>query len=237
MAKFLSKGFWEFIASIILRSRLFILLLIVGITIFLSFQWKHMRFSHSEANLLPDDHEVNLEYNAFLEQFGDEGNLVILAIQSDSLFTPRVLNAWNQFSNKIAQSPAVSLTLSLEDLKILEKMEDPPRFDLNPFISDSIVTTQNAIDYRNKLFNDLPFYEDLIYNKETGTVRSAIYIDKEIIDTQIRKDFILKELVPAIEAFEKKHDLIVRTSGMPYIRTLNSQNIVDEIGFTLLLFL
>ena len=34
-----------------------------------------MRFTYTEANLLPDDHEVNITYNNFLKIFGEEGNL------------------------------------------------------------------------------------------------------------------------------------------------------------------
>ena len=33
-----------------------------------------------------------------------------------------------------------------------------------------------------------------------------------------------------IEAFEKETGLDVRVSGMPFIRTMNAQNIIDEIG-------
>ena len=174
MAKFLSRSFWEIVASIILRNRLFILILITGITIFLGFQWKHMRFSHTEANLLPDDHPVNLEYNKFLDTFGEEGNLIILGIQNDSLFTPKVLNAWNELSSSIAEAPEVTLTVSLQDLKVLTKKENPQRFDLEPFLKDGEITKENALKYKNQLFNDLPFYEDLIYNKETGTIRSCL---------------------------------------------------------------
>ena len=68
-----------------------------------------------------------------------------------------------------------------------------------------------------------------MYNKETETVQTAIYINKEIINTPVRRDFIFNVLIPTIEKFEKENDLQVRVSGMPYIRTLNAQNIQDEI--------
>merc|ERR1712194_643820 len=68
------------------------------------------------------------------------------------------------------------------------------------------------------------------FNKETGTLQTAIYIKKEIINTSVRKDFIFKTLIPIIEKFEKENNLDVRISGMPYIRTLNAQNIQNEIG-------
>lgn len=55
-------------------------------------------------------------------------------------------------------------------------------------------------------------------------------MDKEIVNTSVRKDFIYNDLLPLIDSFEKETGLDVRASGMPYIRTLNSQNIIDEIG-------
>ena len=55
-------------------------------------------------------------------------------------------------------------------------------------------------------------------------------MDKKIVNTIIRKDFVVKNLIPQIEAFEKETNIDLKVSGMPYIRTLNSQNIVDEIG-------
>ena len=103
MAKFLSSGFWENVARIILRNKLLILILVIAATVFLGKQWTHMRFTYTEANLLPDDHEVNLEYNTFLDKFGEEGNLIVIGIKNDSLFTPKVLNAWNSLSEKIDQ--------------------------------------------------------------------------------------------------------------------------------------
>lgn len=67
----LTQGFWAKLARIILRNRIFILLLIAAITLFLGLQWENMRFSNSQANLLPNDHPVNLEYRNFLAQFGE----------------------------------------------------------------------------------------------------------------------------------------------------------------------
>ena len=61
-------GFWSALARFILRNRTFLLILIAAITFALSTQWDNMRFSTTEANLLPDDHYINVEYNKFLEK-------------------------------------------------------------------------------------------------------------------------------------------------------------------------
>jgi hypothetical protein len=44
----------------------------------------------------------------------------------------------------------------------------------------------------------------LLFNKKNGTIRSAIYLDKEIVNTAHRKDYIVNDFIPKIEAFEKK---------------------------------
>jgi len=231
MTKLLGYGFWNGVARLILRNRLFILFLVAGFTVFLGTQWKYMRFTYTEANLLPDDHEVNLEYNKFLDQFGEEGNLVVFGIKDSTLFTPEILNKWNALSDTINSYDAVALSVSLKDLKLLEKEEDPKRFDLKPFIEGTVNTPAEADALKKKMFTDLPFYEGLIYNKETGTVRSAVYLKKDIVNTAARKDFIIEDLIPLIKKFEEETGIKVHTSGMPYIRTLNSATIISEIGW------
>ena len=106
MLKWLSTSFWDYIASKILRNRVFLLILILLFTIFMSFQWKNMRFTFTEANLLPDDHEVNIQYNSFLEKFGEEGNLVVLGFKDKNFFTEKNYKAWEKFVSEIKKDKA-----------------------------------------------------------------------------------------------------------------------------------
>src|SRR5690606_3787578 len=76
----------------------------------------------------------------------------------------------------------------------------------------------------------LPFYDGLVYSPDKQSIRSAIYMKKDIVNTSARKDFVIEDLIPLIEKFEEETGVNVYTSGMPYIRTLNSQSIIDEIG-------
>lgn len=230
MSKFLSSQFWNTVARLILRNRILILIIIFAITVFLALQWKNMRFSYTEANLLPDDDEINLHYQEFLDKFGEEGNLIVMAVNDPSLFTPKKFAAWNALAEKLNSYPEVKFTVSLGDLKKLQKFEDPARFEMVPFIQESNPDSLQVQEYRQELFEKLPFYEGLVYSKKSNTVQSAIYLDKEIVNTEARRDFVINELIPLVEEFEKKQDLNVYVSGMPYIRTLNAQNIVDEIG-------
>ncbi len=99
-----------------------------------------------------------------------------------------------------------------------------------PFIKDSVFTQANLAEYKDELFNKLPFYDGLIYSPDKQSIRSAIYLKKDIVNTAARKDFVIDDLIPIIKKFEEDTGVTVYTSGMPYIRTLNSQSIIDEIG-------
>ncbi|MBT8305534.1 MAG: MMPL family transporter [Maribacter sp.] len=226
----LTQGFWARVARIILRNRILILLLITAFTFFMAMQWENMRFSNSQANLLPDDHPINIEYQDFLNQFGEEGNTVVFAIRDTALYSPSNFNRWNKLSKQLGAFPEVDFVLSTDNLQELIKDKDKQEFVLEPLIKTQI-NTQNDVDtLTDHLFNDLPFYDNLIYNKESRTIRTVMYLDKDIVNTSVRKDFILEDLTNLVENFEEETGLDVRVSGMPYIRTMNSQNIIDEIG-------
>jgi len=231
MKKKIKVGFWELIARIVLKNRIAILITILALTIFLSLQWRNLGMTYTEANLLPKDHIVNQQYDEFLTKFGEEGNLIVIGFKDNRFFTPKAFQAWNELMTGLKNSKEVELVVSLNDLKKLQKNEIEEKFQLVPLIDSN--QTDNA-GYLQKikyeLFNQLPFYEGLLFNKQTGSIRSAIYLNKKIVNTAARKTFIIENLVPKIERFEKTTGIDLQVSGMAYIRTINAENMKGEIG-------
>ncbi|AEM70854.1 hypothetical protein Murru_1814 [Allomuricauda ruestringensis DSM 13258] len=226
----LTKGFWPKVARIILRNRILILLAVVGFTVFLAMQWKNMQFSNTEANILPDDHPASIQYNAFTKIFGEEGNAIVLAIRDSALFTPKNFNRWNTLSKQLDAFPEVDYVISLENLKELIKDNDTQTFSMEPLISAPPKTKSEIDSLTNHLFTELPFYDNLVYNPKSRTIQTVIYLDKDIMNTAVRNEFILNDLAELVEDFEQETNMDVRISGMPYIRTWNTKSIVDEIG-------
>lgn len=223
-------NFWAVVSRIILKGRIPILIILGVITYLLYTQTEHIKFSHTEANLLPTDHPVNQEYDKFLEIFGEEGNIIILAVQDSSVFTSEKFNKWNELSNHINAFEEVDFSVSVGDIKRLKKDNINKKFIAESLYKDVPKTDEEVQKIKKELFDKLPFFDNFLFNKETGTIRSVIYVKKDIVNTIKRKDFIFKDLNPLIEKFEADNDLDVRISGMPYIRTMNAQNIIDEIG-------
>ncbi|MDO5979372.1 efflux RND transporter permease subunit [Flavivirga spongiicola] len=234
MFKLFTANFWDVTARLILRNKIIILLGIIITTYLFSTQWDNMRFTYTEANLLPDDHEVNITYNNFLKIFGEEGNLIVLGVKDSTLFTVEKLNAWNKLSEGFKKYNEVETVVSIKDLQKLIKDTKNEKFNLEPFIKDSISSIAQVETLQEELFKKYPFYDNFLFNNKTKTIRTAIYLDKAIVNTAARKDFVVDILIPSIDAFQESNNLDVRISGMPYIRTLNSQNIIDEINLFVL---
>ncbi|MDH3697628.1 MAG: MMPL family transporter [Flavobacteriaceae bacterium] len=226
----LTSNFWSRVSRIILRNRIPILLGILITTVVFALQWDKMRLSNSEANLLPDDHPLNLEYQNFLKLFGEEGNALVIAVKDSALLQLDNFERWNTLSKQLVAFPEVSFVISLDNLQALEKDSKGEQFVMTPFLKET-PTSQEEVDVLiKKLFEEMPFYKDLLFNAETGTIRTVAYLDKDIVNTSVRKDFILQDLNTLVDNFERDTGLDARVSGMPYIRTMNSQNILDEIG-------
>lgn len=231
MKKLLGIGFWEIIARIILRNRVAFLCGIVLISIVMIVQWKDIKFTQTEANLIPADDKVNVDYTTFLSHFGEEGNLIVIATKDKKLFTPKAFSSWSRLMKNIQSNKEVSLVLSVNNLQKLSKNDSLNTFELTSLVDNNKIQDENYLrQIKSELFNKLPFYEGLLFNKKSGAIRSAIYLDKKIINTKARKDYVLNKLIPEIEKFESETGIDLHTSGMPYIRTLNAKTIIDEIG-------
>ena len=225
---------WGLVARLILRNRIFILAVIIAVTLFWATQWKYMQFTFTEANLLPDNHPENVLYESFVNKFGEEGNVIVIAVKEPDFFSPQKRNAWRKLNNRINEFEEINFVLSTDNLQELIKDTKSESFKLEPIKLSSVKDSLGIKKFKEKLFLELPFYDNLIFNPETNTIRTLIYMNPDIVNTSARKDFIFKTFIPLIESFEEETKMDLRVSGMPYIRTLNAQNIVDEIGLFIL---
>ena len=226
---------WNTISRIILKKRILLLSFILITTLFWLFKAQNLKFTFKEANLLPDYHQENIIYNEFTSHFGDEGNSIVIGIKDSILSSKEKLFAWNNLTKKLSSFSEIEYSISLNDLKILKKNEDSIRFDFIPLINDDSFEKIDLDSLKNKLKNELPFYKNLVYNDGNETFRSILIMQNNIINTNSRKNFILQKFIPIVKRFEKSNNIDVKISGMPYVRTLNAENILNEMKFFVLI--
>ena len=237
MARVFLVGFWDSVSNLILRNRILIIALLTLATTFFISQWQYIKFSNTEANLLPDNHEVNLEYLDFTDKFGEEGNLIVIGIKDSLLFTTENLNAWNNLSKVLKDTNFVESVIAIGDLQKLKKDKKKQQFYLEPFIKDTITSDIELISIKKELFEKYPFYDEFLFNTKTKSVRTAIHLKKSIVNEIGRETYINSVLIPKVESFEAKYNLDIKISGMPYVRTKNAENIKSEISTFVILAL
>ena len=197
MKKLLSFGFWNTLAGSILRNRVVVISFLIIVTVLLALQWKNIKFSYTEANLMPADHPINKSYNEFIDIFGEEGNIIVIATQDSALFTPDKFKAWSHLKDTLSSFKEVDYGFGISDLEVLKKNEVRQEFDFEKIFEGSSDLNQQELDsLENLIYHKLPVYEGLLFSKEYHTIQTAIYLKKEIVNKKARKDFVLNNVIP-----------------------------------------
>ena len=78
---------WQGIANFILRNRFFILGVITLITVAFGYSaLTKLKLDNKYGIVLPKDSPTTTNYNKFKELFGEDGNILVIAIKPDALY-------------------------------------------------------------------------------------------------------------------------------------------------------
>ena len=190
MIKWVKTRFWSTVASLILRNRVFCILLIVATTFFFGLQWKNIRFSFNEASLLPDKHPFNLKYQSFVDRFGDEGNLIVLAVQDSTLFSPDKIQQWSSLTKSFEGIDAVAAVTGIGNLKQLRKNTKQQSFVVED-VPYQLARDQQEVDkLEKKLIEQSLFFHGVLLNPDTEVYLTIITLKKEVVNAKEREVFV-----------------------------------------------
>lgn len=223
----------ENISASLLRYRFWALTIILVLTLFLGSHVGRIKFAYEEVNLLPDNHPETVDYDKFSALFGDEARTIFVGIKEERLFEPKNLKAWQRLSDSLMRFNAVESAFGISTIPILSKNKAKKRFELQT-ISANNDESSAILKFKNYLTDSLPFYRGLLFNEAKTTYLAVFFLDNDIVNTKKRSEFILQHFIPLIQAFEAETGIEIHTSGMPYIRTLNSKNIRTEMVYFVL---
>ena len=101
-----------------------------------------------------------------------------------------------------------------------------------PIFKDTLLT-QQQIDSGRFTFLNLPFYNGLLYNAGANTWLMAITVNNEIFNSP-KRTAVIDSVLKLTDAFEAKHKVDLRISGLPLIRTVLSDRIKEEMKYFLI---
>ncbi len=222
---------WAALARITLRNRLAILSVFAVITAFFAYQASFVQITYEFAHLLPKDDSAAVNYTEFKKQFGEDGNVMVIGIDDSKLFTLENYNDWYDLTYGIKKIDGIQEVVSVARLFNLSSNDSLEQFQFEPIINRR-PKTQQEVDSIKKVIYSLPFYNGIIFNKETHSTLMAITFDKVKLNTKTRLS-IVDSIKVKTSAFEKKNHETLHYSGLPYIRT----NIARKISSEMVLFL
>lgn len=193
----------------------------------MGYQATKIQLSYEMIKMLPASDSASIDYENFKQKFGQDGSVFFIGVQDDKLFQLDQFNDWYDLTHALKEIDGVEEVVSVAKLYQLIRNDEKKKFDFNPLIKTK-PTTQKELDSIKELIYSLPFYDGLLFNKETNVTMMMITLDKQKLNTKSRVGLIydIKEIV---EVFSKKHNIPIRYSGLPYIRTITSKMVEDEL--------
>jgi uncharacterized protein len=223
---------WLSLAKEIIRYRFFWLALLLATTVFLGWRASHIKLSYEFSKAIPSDNPRYIEYQAFRKQFGDDGNLLVIGLQTNKLFDSAIFNDYKRLHTDLKKVEGAEEVISVPMAINLVRAEDAERLQAVPVFRDTTLS-QAAIDSSKQVFFGLPFYRGLLYNAETGAYLMGMKINSALLNSP-RRTAIVNDVNSKVAAFAQKHKLDVKLSGLPYIRTVISDRIQKEMRFFLI---
>jgi hypothetical protein len=223
---------WGRIAAFILKYRFRLLLLLTAVFLYAAFEASKVELSYEYTRAIPTDNPKYQTYQQFLKTFGDDGNLLVIGVQTEDLFKKDIFNNYLHLSRDLKQIKGVEQVLSIPDAVILKK--DTVTEKLVPYpIFPGAFESQASLDSARITFGNLLFYRGLLYNPNTHAYLMALSVNKQILNSAARISLI-GAIVSQSNAFGARNNLQMRFSGLPLIRTNMATKVATEMKWFLL---
>ena len=218
---------WKALASLILRNRLFILAVIAILTVFFGyFAFTSLEVDNKYGNTLPKDSKPQADYLKFKAQFGEDGSTLVIAIQTDSLYTKRNFTRWHDLGYKILQFEGVESVISEATLYTIRNNKYRNRFEISKVFSD-LTFHEKTIDSIKREIKQNPIYNNLLYNDKSNVSLMLIGMNEKCLLDK-KKSKVVFEIEKLAEAyspyFGKPH-----FAGLPHMRVVIGKRIVNEM--------
>jgi uncharacterized protein len=226
-----SSPMWERIALFVLRFRVPLLILVLAVTGLMAWQASKVQLSYEFTRAIPTDNPKYQAYQDFRQQFGEDGNLLVIGFKTDHLFEEKLFNNYAQLAEQLRKTNAVIGVLSVPGATNLVKDTLEEKLNAVPVFPSGYIS-QSSLDSSRDVFLNLKFYNGLLYNQSTKAYLLGVSIDKNVLNSKKRND-VVKAIVEAGEAFGKKHSLEMHYSGLPLIRTNMATRVANEMQWFL----
>ena len=224
---------WRSLAHFILKYRLPLLILLAVLTAAMIYEAKKVQLSYDFGKAIPIDNPKYIAYLEFKKKFGEDGNLLVIGIQTPDFFRENFFNSYVALQRDLKKLSGVEDIISVPTSIKLVKIEATEKLKAEAIFPERQLR-QDEIDSFKKVFLNLPFYRNLLYNPETNAWLMGVRINKDILNSKARTT-VVDAISKLVNDFSAKNNIEVHESGLPYIRTELATRIAHEMKWFLIM--
>lgn len=225
---------WAKLSHLFLRRRLIILVVMLLVSGFMGWKAKSkLELSYKYARVLPQDDPKYLAYEKFKERYGEDGNVMVIGFKDTNMFRLDVYQDWYDLTDSIRKISGVQDVMSTARLYSLAENDSVEKIDVKQVVTRRPKTQDEVDSIRDAIFR-LPFYEGLIFRRDSMVTTMVITVTQADLNSKNRLA-IVNKIKDFTDKFSTKHHEQMHLSGMPWIRSEYMRKISSESS--LLLFL
>jgi len=218
---------WQRLAKFVLKKRLLLLIILFAVTAVMAFFASKIQLSYEFSKAIPTDNPKYQDYLSFKKKFGDDGNVLVIGVQSDQFFQLKNFQAFSKLNNELKKVPYVEDVLSIANAVDLLKDTASKKLDAIPIFPKDL-QTQQQIDSSLTTFYSLPFYRSLLYNPSTNAYLLVVRINKDVLNSKGRTK-VINDIIDRTNEYTASTKIPTHISGLPLIRTQVADRIAREM--------
>ncbi|MFP4096742.1 MAG: efflux RND transporter permease subunit [Cyclobacteriaceae bacterium] len=224
---------WIKIAHTIIRYRLWLMIVIFAITLFMGYHARTLEVSYDYIEAVPSDDPELVFYQEFKAQFGEDANVLAIGVKDSSLYQVDNFRRYSYLGEAISKLEGVKYVLGLPNMQKLVKDTEDKDFDLQPIFT-SMPDEQATLDSLLQEVRDIKLYSGQLLNEENGATFMLVTIENDVLNSDKRQ-----QLIPDIqqlgESFTEYTDIELHYVGIPFVRTVMNAKVRSELRTFLIL--
>lgn len=222
---------WKRLGQWVLQFRKVLLIVLVLLTAVMGYFAAQVKLSYEFSKAIPTDNPKLQDYQNFKQKFGDDGNLVMIGVQTSDLFQFDIFKKYEQLADSLKMIDGVESVLSIPGAFNLVKNDSTERLNAMKIFAD--VSDQQTLNEAASIFHRLPFYINRLYNPDTRAYMMVVGVNHQVLLTKERS-ILIGNITDLAKKFEKETSIKVRLSGLPLIRTVTADRIQSEMKIFLI---
>ncbi len=218
---------WYRLGQNILKYKKTYLFFILLSTVVMGYFAAQIKLSYEYTKAIPSDNPKFIVYNEFVKKYGVDGTTVVVGFKTDHFYSKDFFNQVDALHKTIKQNSAVAEVMSIPTAYTITKDSIDTKFNAAkifhaPYTSDSLLLADQTV------FENLPFYQKLLYNPDSNSYIMAISFIADSINS-VSRTKIIGGIQDELDRFSESAKTEVHISGLPYIRTIMADRIKKEM--------